>query len=80
MIDKKQNTSVIEKILKDNFSRASNSEDFNKYISKEPLKLLVIDRIDKNMCYVTDGTHTILTIMANKTEMLNYYPLTHHPN
>jgi hypothetical protein len=40
----------------------------------------VVDRIDRNIAYVTDGRHTILTIMANKTEMLNYSALNRLPN
>lgn len=41
---------------------------------------MVLDRINKNLAYVTDGVHTIFTILANKQEAFSYSPLTRYKN
>jgi hypothetical protein len=48
-------------------------------VSNEALSLVVVDRMDKNIAYLTDGVHTILTISSQKQELINFYPLNRLP-
>ncbi len=74
MITTQKEPSLIARILQENFKRSPVASSFNKYISKDPLQLLVLQRKDKNVAYMTDGSLTILTLLSSKEQEMVFFP------
>lgn len=53
--------------------QSRHSYQFNEHYT-DHMSFYVVEREDRNLCYLTDGRHTILALSANKMNEANYHP------
>ena len=64
-------------VLLRRFSEASRRKEVPGIITT-PLTLYQTDKEDRNLCYLTDGYHTILALAPKKVEEINCHPYNCH--
>ena len=60
-------------VLLQRFQEASRRKEVPGIITT-PLTLYQTDKEDRNLCYLTDGHHTILALSSRKLEEINCHP------
>jgi len=60
-------------VLFQRFREASRRKEVLGIITT-PLTLYQVDKEDRNLCYLTDGHHTILALSTRKLEEINCHP------
>lgn len=61
------------KVLLQRFREAGRRKELPGMV-RIPLTLYLTDKEDRNLCYLTDGHHTILAISPRKVEEINCHP------